>query len=127
MAEAQIREEEDVMSIKGWAIWIAAVIAISAAWILTLDETHRNGPTPALADDRRLSSGRFLTATSTIAIDTGCILATIMEETREVSVDWNCVEKSAAKYDPKNGGEFTTSVAVLLKAVRSGTARDISK
>ncbi len=98
-----------------------ALLIVGAVWLAILRTLI-----PVAADDK-LPDVTLNSATS-VMIDPGCIIAMIATDTAQVTVDWPCIERTVAKFDPKkNFGEMTTSMAVILKAVHDGTAKEAGK
>lgn len=79
--------------------------------------------TPVYA--QTLSPGTTLTPNiNAIARFNGCSIATISTDDTSVTIDWPCVDRKAAEYDPNVRHLDTIAVfAVILKALRDGSAR----
>jgi hypothetical protein len=86
-------------------------------------------PTPALAQEDT-SAGRppaaFIwkpTSGLTAVVTSECSLAVISAD-KAVSVDWKCVDRFAANYEKDGRAQLYPALAVVLKAVRDGTAKE---
>jgi hypothetical protein len=52
-----------------------------------------------------------------------CVIASIADDGDKVTIDWDCVEKNAAKYRESRGkGDIWPAISHVLKAIRDGKA-----
>jgi hypothetical protein len=64
---------------------------------------------------------------SAISLPNACALATIDNKTHTIEVDWKCVEKTAGYYDGTGKGQQLSAWAMILLAVRDGTAKAVDR
>lgn len=81
------------------------------------DLVNRNLVTPETEPLTGTWSGSVLTTANS------CTLATLGIPDGAVAIDWACVEKRAAEYDPRSMKDIYPAIAHVLKAVRDGTAK----
>lgn len=55
-----------------------------------------------------------------------CLVVEIAQDDfGEVTVDWTCINKTAARYQPKHfNNDLTTTVSYILKAIHEGRAKE---
>lgn len=73
----------------------------------------------ARGDD--LHNSGWYTSRSVPTIDPGCWMA-MTDMQGEVTVDWACIDRFAAKYDPKNPDQMA-GYALMFKAIRDGKVK----
>lgn len=58
----------------------------------------------------------------TVKPSSGCAIATVSQDERDVSVDWKCIDEAIARTD-NPGGATLRYFAIILKAVKDGKAK----